>query len=92
LWRHVIALPQRGKIVISNRSHYEELLVARVHPGAASIELLLADREFLGLCRPRFRYDNNVPSAVRRCPAAPAPCPARRDTRPKPAPDGTGKG
>jgi len=32
LWRHVIGLPQRGKIVIFNRSHYEEVLVARVHP------------------------------------------------------------
>jgi PPK2 family polyphosphate:nucleotide phosphotransferase len=32
LWRHVIGLPQRGKIVIHNRSHYEEVLVARVHP------------------------------------------------------------
>ena len=32
LWRHVIGLPQRGKIVIFNRSHYEEVLVVRVHP------------------------------------------------------------
>ena len=32
LWRHAIALPQRGKIVIFNRSHYEEVLVVRVHP------------------------------------------------------------
>ncbi len=32
LWRHVIALPPRGKIVIHNRSHYEEVLVVRVHP------------------------------------------------------------
>jgi len=32
LWRHVIGLPQRGKIVIHNRSHYEEVLVVRVHP------------------------------------------------------------
>jgi polyphosphate kinase 2 (PPK2 family) len=31
LWRHVIGLPQRGKIVIHNRSHYEEVLVVRVH-------------------------------------------------------------
>lgn len=32
LWRHALALPQRGKIVIFNRSHYEEVLVVRVHP------------------------------------------------------------
>lgn len=32
LWRHVVALPQRGKIVIFNRSHYEEVLIVRVHP------------------------------------------------------------
>lgn len=32
LWRHVKALPERGVIGIYNRSHYEEVLVARVHP------------------------------------------------------------
>jgi PPK2 family polyphosphate:nucleotide phosphotransferase len=32
LWRSMIALPQRGRIGIFNRSHYEELLVVRVHP------------------------------------------------------------
>lgn len=32
LWRHALALPPRGKIVIFNRSHYEEVLVVRVHP------------------------------------------------------------
>ncbi len=32
LWRHVVALPERGKIGIFNRSHYEEVLVVRVHP------------------------------------------------------------
>jgi PPK2 family polyphosphate:nucleotide phosphotransferase len=32
LWRHVIALPERGHIGIFNRSHYEECLVTRVHP------------------------------------------------------------
>jgi PPK2 family polyphosphate:nucleotide phosphotransferase len=33
LWRHVLALPGRGQIGIHNRSWYEEVLVARVHPG-----------------------------------------------------------
>ena len=32
LWRHYIALPQRGMVVIFNRSHYENVLVTRVHP------------------------------------------------------------
>jgi PPK2 family polyphosphate:nucleotide phosphotransferase len=32
LWRHVCALPERGRIGIHNRSWYEEVLVARVHP------------------------------------------------------------
>jgi PPK2 family polyphosphate:nucleotide phosphotransferase len=32
LWRTAIALPERGRIGIFNRSHYEECLVARVHP------------------------------------------------------------
>ena len=31
LWRSAIALPQRGRIGIFNRSHYEECLVVRVH-------------------------------------------------------------
>jgi PPK2 family polyphosphate:nucleotide phosphotransferase len=32
LWRIAKALPERGRIGIFNRSHYEEVLVARVHP------------------------------------------------------------
>ena len=32
LWRYVKALPERGHIGIFNRSHYEEVLVVRVHP------------------------------------------------------------
>jgi PPK2 family polyphosphate:nucleotide phosphotransferase len=32
LWRHQIALPERGRIGVFNRSHYEEVLVVRVHP------------------------------------------------------------
>jgi PPK2 family polyphosphate:nucleotide phosphotransferase len=32
LWRHMVALPQRGEISIHNRSHYENVLVTRVHP------------------------------------------------------------
>lgn len=32
LWRHYKALPERGRIGIHNRSHYENVLVTRVHP------------------------------------------------------------
>lgn len=32
LWRHYIALPSRGMVGIFNRSHYENVLVTRVHP------------------------------------------------------------
>ena len=32
LWRVHRALPERGRIGIFNRSHYEEVLVVRVHP------------------------------------------------------------
>jgi PPK2 family polyphosphate:nucleotide phosphotransferase len=39
LWRYQRALPGRGRIGIFNRSHYEEVLVTRVHP-----ELLAAER------------------------------------------------
>ena len=32
LWRHYTALPEKGKIGIFNRSHYESVLVCKVHP------------------------------------------------------------
>lgn len=32
LWRHIIKMPERGKIEIFNRSHYENVLVCKVHP------------------------------------------------------------
>jgi PPK2 family polyphosphate:nucleotide phosphotransferase len=31
-WRHMQALPPRGEIAIHNRSHYENVLVTKVHP------------------------------------------------------------
>src|SRR5438309_127249 len=38
LWRHYQKLPEKGQIVIFNRSHYENVLIARVHP-----EIVLAE-------------------------------------------------
>ncbi|AQS92673.1 phosphate--nucleotide phosphotransferase [Polaribacter sp. BM10] len=32
MWRHYIALPAKGKIGVFNRTHYENVLVTRVHP------------------------------------------------------------
>lgn len=32
LWRHYIALPEKGKFSVFNRTHYENVLVTRVHP------------------------------------------------------------
>jgi len=39
LWRIAKAMPQRGRIAIFNRSHYEEVVTVRVHP-----ELLASER------------------------------------------------
>ncbi len=38
LWRSNVALPQRGRIGIFNRSYYEETLVVRVHPPVLKAE------------------------------------------------------
>lgn len=40
LWRHMIALPAHGEIAIHNRSHYENVLVTRVHPEYIMGEML----------------------------------------------------
>jgi PPK2 family polyphosphate:nucleotide phosphotransferase len=39
LWRHYNALPQFGRIGVHNRSHYENVLITKVHP-----ELLLKEK------------------------------------------------
>lgn len=59
LWRSAKAIPERGGIGIFNRSHYEEVLVVRVHP-----ELLDLQRLPLGSIGPtiwqeRFDEINN---------------------------------
>lgn len=40
LWRTQKALPERGRIGIFNRSHYEEVLVVRVHSGILQMQNL----------------------------------------------------
>jgi len=32
LWRHYLALPEKGTMAVFNRTHYENVLVTRVHP------------------------------------------------------------
>jgi len=32
IWRHYIALPPKGKFGVFNRTHYENVLVTKVHP------------------------------------------------------------
>lgn len=32
LWRHYLALPEKGKYAVFNRTHYENVLVTRVYP------------------------------------------------------------
>lgn len=44
LWRTTVRLPERGRIGVFNRSYYEEVLIARVHP-----EILAAERLPSGL-------------------------------------------
>lgn len=38
-WRHYVALPGKGEIGIFNRSHYENVLVTKVHP-----EIILSEK------------------------------------------------
>lgn len=40
LWRSTKCLPERGRIGIFNRSHYEEVLVVRVHPSILEAQRL----------------------------------------------------
>ncbi|WP_297692646.1 PPK2 family polyphosphate kinase [uncultured Eudoraea sp.] len=38
IWRHYIALPPKGKFGVFNRTHYENVLVTKVHPEYILIE------------------------------------------------------
>lgn len=54
LWRHVLALPERGRIGIFNRSHYEECLVTRVHPEILAKEKLPTSLVTKNIWKERF--------------------------------------
>jgi PPK2 family polyphosphate:nucleotide phosphotransferase len=59
LWRCAKDLPARGEIGIFNRSHYEEVLVARVHPENLSRERLPPQALGTGLWKRRYREIND---------------------------------
>lgn len=46
LWRIYSRLPERGRIGIFNRSHYEEVLVVRVHPEILEVQKLPESIDF----------------------------------------------
>jgi PPK2 family polyphosphate:nucleotide phosphotransferase len=58
LWRYARHLPARGQIGIFNRSHYEEVLVVRVHPELLDHERLPAAARRRGIWSRRYREIN----------------------------------
>jgi PPK2 family polyphosphate:nucleotide phosphotransferase len=59
LRRHQMKLPSRGEIGIFNRSHYEEVLVVRVHPENLVREKLPAEARGPDVWKRRFRAIND---------------------------------
>jgi len=59
LWRYARHLPARGDIGIFNRSHYEEVLVVRVHPENLDRQRLPAEAKGKGVWQRRYREIND---------------------------------
>jgi PPK2 family polyphosphate:nucleotide phosphotransferase len=59
LWRYARRLPGRGEIGVFNRSHYEEVLVVRVHPELLDRQKLPASRRGKGIWARRYREIND---------------------------------
>ena len=59
LWRYALRLPARGQIGIFNRSHYEEVLVVRVHPELLERQQLPPALRDHGIWRRRYREIND---------------------------------
>ena len=59
LWRHARRLPARGEIGIFNRSHYEEVLVTRVHPENLDREKLPQEAKGKRVWERRYREIND---------------------------------
>jgi PPK2 family polyphosphate:nucleotide phosphotransferase len=60
LWRSVKAMPERGRIGIHNRSYYEEVLVARVHPEILASQQLPESLKDGKIWQRRFREINDL--------------------------------
>jgi PPK2 family polyphosphate:nucleotide phosphotransferase len=58
LWRHACRLPARGEIGIFNRSHYEEVLVVRVHPELLDAERVPAEGKAARIWERRYQQIN----------------------------------
>jgi PPK2 family polyphosphate:nucleotide phosphotransferase len=59
LWRYACRLPTRGEIGIFNRSHYEEVLVVRVHKEALDRQKLPKEAKGRGIWDRRYREIND---------------------------------
>ncbi|MGW1145509.1 polyphosphate kinase 2 family protein [Streptomyces sp. NPDC002454] len=59
LWRYAHHLPARGDIAVFNRSHYEEVLVVRVHPDVLDRQRLPPETRGKKLWKRRFRQIND---------------------------------
>lgn len=59
LWRYAQKLPARGQIAIFNRSHYEEVLVVRVHPEILERQKLPAAARDAQVWERRYRQIND---------------------------------
>jgi PPK2 family polyphosphate:nucleotide phosphotransferase len=59
LWRYACRLPRRGEIGIFNRSHYEEVLVVRVHSELLDRQRLPNEAKHKGTWRRRYREIND---------------------------------
>lgn len=58
LWRYAQRLPARGEIGIFNRSHYEEVLVVRVHPEHLDRQALPDEAKGTNVWHRRYREIN----------------------------------
>jgi PPK2 family polyphosphate:nucleotide phosphotransferase len=59
LWRYAERLPSRGMIGIFNRSHYEEVLVVRVHKDLLERQKLPKSARGAGIWKRRYREIND---------------------------------
>jgi PPK2 family polyphosphate:nucleotide phosphotransferase len=59
-WRVYRCLPERGRIGVFNRSHYEEVLIVRVHPALLSAQKLPSELATKRIWKERYESINGV--------------------------------